>query len=74
MLRVALRRRMTYFAFLEFLQPPALPFTPLLSTLLACSISDILHINCVVITRVRCEERIVAVGWVDWRFPVKEKS
>jgi len=62
-----------HFTFLEFLQVPFLPLACLQNPLLALSVGDILHVDRVMIAGVRREERIVAIWWDDWRFPLREE-
>ena len=68
MLLTALVGLTIHFTFLYFLQIPVLPLTRLVDALLARFVSDTLHVNCAVVTRMCREEAIIAVWRINWGF------
>ena len=63
----------TRFTFLKLLRSPAHLLMRPIILLPARNVSDVLRANCAVIARMCREERIVAVPWIGWRFPMREE-
>ena len=65
-------RAATHSTSLYFLQSPVPPLAWFVCELLRHPAGDILHVNRVMIARVRREQRVVAVWGVDRRFLLEE--